>query len=401
MMLKKSLIVFFLILLRNFDVNAQWIDINSGSSSNFNAIFFTDSLTGYVAGDGILKSTDGGASWISVVPSGIICESIWFDDEIHGIAVGGDSSYSTILKSIDGINFTDVTPSFALEKLNEVIFHEHDTVGYIVGDSGYFMKSYDGGFNWQIWNTLVTTANLNDIYMFNYSDGFIVGDNGSLYSTHNGGWVWDKSNDVPISANLNSIHCINYDTGYIAADSGYILKTSNGGFSWGKLNSTTTENLNAVYFTNADTGFVVGDNGIIMNTVDGGINWNQQNSGTSYDLNCVYAKWKNFAVAAGNNGTILKTTNGGMCCNGIENHNIHNEIEAFVEANTLFINSKCVIEALYVNLIDISGKSVLSILLNNNVGLYSMNIDDRISKGVYILELKSDKLQNSFKCFIR
>lgn len=90
---------------RTTDRGVSWHLRNSGLPVNqrFFCIFFIDPLNGYVGGGdvqaGLWRTTDGGASWISLSPSGFLGvdepqDMHWIDLQT-GVAVGGNGAYRT------------------------------------------------------------------------------------------------------------------------------------------------------------------------------------------------------------------------------------------------------------------------------------------------------------------
>ena len=379
---------------------SQWLP-TTGSAYTCNAIFFPDTSTGYAVGVSLVKSIDGGNTWNSLnTPANEEDESIWFEDDNKGIVVGGISDDPIVKSTTDGgQNWKDITSPFLKNKANELFFLNIDT-GFVVGDSGSISSTYNGG---NTWNNVAYggNANLNDLYFLGDSIGLVVGNSGTLYKTLDAGKNWSAIN-IQTMANLNSIHFVNKLVGYIAADSGYIFETFDAGQNWQILNSTTQENLYAIHFTNTDTGFCVGNNGTILKTIDGGINWQKQSSGTINKLNCTYARWSKLAVAAGENGTILKTTNGGELNSKInESLNADNSTVLFHrEGNFLIIESKENVSLLELEIIDASGRKLISTTIKNS-NHYSLNLNTlTISTGVYTISIIGKDFKKYAKYFI-
>src|SRR5690606_14393990 len=90
---------------RTTDRGASWHLRNSGLPTNqrFFCIFFLDPLNGYVGGGDfepeLWRTTDGGASWVSLSPSGFLGadephDMHWIDPNT-GIAIGFSGAYRT------------------------------------------------------------------------------------------------------------------------------------------------------------------------------------------------------------------------------------------------------------------------------------------------------------------
>jgi len=161
-------------------------------SGVFRSVFFIDQNTGWVIGGvpwevSILRTTDGGTSWITKTFSSFSPRSIYFIDSNIGWAAGNE-------------NFTNL---------------------------GLIYKTTDGGENWV--NQLVGIDNyLYDIYFVDENIGWAVGSGGIILCTTNGGlnWITQVSST---SNDLYSVHFINENTGWAVGENGTILKTINGG----------------------------------------------------------------------------------------------------------------------------------------------------------------------------
>jgi len=189
--------------------------------------------------------------------------------------------------------------------LRSVFFLNKDT-GYAVGNSGYIMKTTNGGSSW---NNLQNSYNnnLQSIFFADANNGYAVGEGGMVLKTTNGGYNWSLNWTY---FNLNSVFFTSKDTGYTVGISGKIFKTINGGTNWIAQTSGITNDLNSVYFISKDTGYVVGNNGKILKTTNGGTNWTLLVSGTTNNLKSVYFLNSNNGCVVGSQ-VIIKTTNGG------------------------------------------------------------------------------------------
>ena len=117
-----------------------------------------------------------------------------------------------------------------------------------------------------------TKADLYGVYFLNQNQGYVVGDSGAFLRTSTGGTTWSKRSLGNIT--LRSVQFIDSTRGYVAGydgSGGLILKTSDGGISW---DTTKTYGLTlALHFMNKDTGLVVGEGRFIVKTTDGGKTW--------------------------------------------------------------------------------------------------------------------------------
>lgn len=313
-MLKKFLIIHLTISLSQVLFCQQgWYQLNSGTSSNLRSIYFTDVNTGYVVGYSgtIIKTTNGGANWISY--NGLTNENLYsvFFIGQTGFVVGGSFNVSSvILKTTNGgINWSS-QPVAGIYGLSS-IFMTDSATAYIAADWGKILKTTNGGNNWNILLNDNYTCYCS-IYFTDFNTGFAVGvecihAGGSFKRTNNGGSSWG-SGSLPGYGRGPSLFFINSSTGYCA--NGEIYKTTNGGTNWTYQNLGAS--ISSVYFTNETTGYTASYTGKIFKSTNTGTNWLEQTVSPNNQLYSIFFINSNTGYAAGNAGTILKTTNGGI-----------------------------------------------------------------------------------------
>ena len=187
----------------------------------------------------ILKTTDGGATWNTVVSGNAEgLRSICFPNSNTGYSAGENG---TILKTTNGGTTWTTVSSGTSEEFFTVFFPDPN-VGYTAGDFGTILKTIDGGTSWTV-VSYRETEQATSIYFPAADRGYAVG-----------------SGYVP--------HFTVLEPYYTA---GIILKTIDGGDTWTVLSSETCNNLSAVYFTDNWVGYAVGTGGTILKTSDGGV----------------------------------------------------------------------------------------------------------------------------------
>lgn len=263
--------------------NSWSIILDDAMSAWLKDVSFANSLTGYTVGwtGKILKSTDGGNSWMPKPASGNVrnrhFNGVFFITDQLGYVVGGNrsmDSIQTILKTTDGGNTWIVQRDNLGRWLNSVFFTDVNN-GIVVGDKGVILKTSDGG---STWNTITVSGgagsrNYTKVYFKNALDGYIVGGN-----TRN-----------------DSIRTI--------------LKTTDGGATWSVLQDNLADKANSLDFYTPNNGIIVGDKGNILTTTNGGSNWNSLLLADSInnidDLLSVDFMNSNFGIAAGKFGKLL------------------------------------------------------------------------------------------------
>ncbi len=106
--------------------------------------------------------------------------------------------------------------------------------GWIVGDKGLVLESYDAGINWQ--EKSIPSLNP-DSYLvsvsFHDNEGWIIGQPRLMFHTINGGETWEQiilSNKLPGEPLL--ITALGPDTAEFVTDIGAIYRTTDAGLNW-------------------------------------------------------------------------------------------------------------------------------------------------------------------------
>jgi photosystem II stability/assembly factor-like uncharacterized protein len=186
----------------------------------------------------ILKTTNGGANWIS---------------------------------QLSGTKY----------RFNSVHFTDSNN-GWVVGVGGTILTTTNGGMNWN-GQSILDNLYLNNVYFTDSKNGWVVG---GLYA----GGYWGEqickiTNGVKkwisllpkIGYSLSSVYFIDLNNGWVVGSVGTILKTTDGGTNWKSQRSGTSNNLSSINFTDANTGTVVGGYGTILRTATGGVTWVEPN----------------------------------------------------------------------------------------------------------------------------
>jgi photosystem II stability/assembly factor-like uncharacterized protein len=290
-----------------------WYPLQSGTSNILKSVYFVDSYTGYMTGDGIiLKSTNAGNNWL-VINDIIGGKSTQFVNANTGYVCDG-----TIYKTTNGgISWID----FHLTSLNSVYF-VNDMTGYAAGKNNLIIKTTTGGNTWQILPVSGPQYKLNSICFITENIGFAAGGKsnsphyGVILKTTNGGLNWNLVFNDAQEIDFRGMDFVNSTTGYLVGgneeeSNGVIYKTTNAGETWIQQ-GIVNKDLNAVYFPNPLIGYAVGEDGMILKTIDGSTVWNTQVSNTTEDINTVFFIRETIGFTAGNSGAAQKTVNGGI-----------------------------------------------------------------------------------------
>ena len=212
----------------------------------------------------------------------------------------------------------------------------NENTGFAGGKLGTFMKTTNGGINWEA-STINPDFEILGIDFYDAELGFAVGYlNGSIFRTTNGGENWSNVFTSGVVA-LWDIYFPSRSTGYAAGLNGRIYKSTNSGLNWIQQNSLTGSNLFSIDFIDTLNG-VAGGTNIITKTTDGGQTWINQNivfaNVTTIVTTADYIDENNIICLAQGDDRIYKTSNNGINWNAIIINRTDNDFQRTIS----FIN---------------------------------------------------------------
>jgi photosystem II stability/assembly factor-like uncharacterized protein len=246
--------------LHTIDGGTTWQHQDSGSDGAWWGVRFVDELHGWVVGDGVRYTEDGGQTW-------------------HMASGGGGY----------GVDFSDPGS------------------GWSVSNGGTVYRSTDGGHSWEWLGPIGTTQNLSAVDFVTSRRGWVVGAEGTILRTTNGGDTWTKQQSHT-TAWLSGVSFVSAREGWAAGDD-VVLHTTDGGVTWTKQAVPAGTWTYDVSFADALHGWAVGE-GSVIGTSDGGRTWVMQLR-PGDRMSGVSASDGLHAVAVGWSPMILTTDDGG------------------------------------------------------------------------------------------
>lgn len=162
-------------IIKSVDSGATWQYINMSDYANaLVEIFFLTENIGFVSGRNdngatVLKTTDGGSTWIEIFNSNIVGEYVWklqvFEsntDVIFGSVETAAPNMGKLIKTTDGGNTWNSYD--APESSIQAVGFINENHGWMGGHSTGFHETTDGGVTW---NNLNIGSNLNKIFIIN------------------------------------------------------------------------------------------------------------------------------------------------------------------------------------------------------------------------------------------
>jgi photosystem II stability/assembly factor-like uncharacterized protein len=294
-----------------------WSGVRRGQAGkDLNAVFFSDSKRGWVAGDNgfVSYTADGGRTWTpQSIETKDAVNDVYFRNKEDGYIVAGNSIFST---DNGGRNWREIRRYFAsdfggaLPELYSVRFSGKKK-GWVVGSisrndvvvDSLVLYTDDGGASWQRLR-MPTKEELIHVDFVSDKKGWIVGDKGTILHTADGGENWTLQR-AGVQSTLYHVDFRNDRVGWIVGKQGTILRTTDGGETWFIVEPPVRNTLLSVQFADDNDGWIVGRGGVILRSSDGGATWVRQESTTKQNLYALFLdKENNWAV--GGDGMVLR-----------------------------------------------------------------------------------------------
>lgn len=160
-----------------------WIPLTVPASYSLNKIVFPTPQTGFVAGHNgtLLRTQDHGATWESRPVPAYSYVDICFPSIDTGFLLGSNvySGDPYIIRSTDGGDSWIEISSLPVQTSPTCMSFINSNTGYITGKKGMICKTTDGGLNWSC-QMSVTKNYLYDLLMTHESGGYLVGAMGTV-----------------------------------------------------------------------------------------------------------------------------------------------------------------------------------------------------------------------------
>lgn len=352
-----------------------------------NKIKFLSSSVGWAAGDnGFLRKTiNGGQTWTTV--------NTTFFDNFNDISfVGANTVYlvtsdGNLIKSTNG-GTTWTSQNVSNQKLNAIQFMS-STIGYIAADSGKVYRTNNGGTAWALLQT-GTTYNCLKMQFLNNTTGYILLNICAILKTSNGGNTWNMVN-IPFCWDSRAMYFTGVDTGYVS-DETYKMFKSTDGFATYTIDTICSERITDIYFVNNNNGYAVPSNinsrefCDIMYTSNGGESWDSYSLPYSRGMRSIFALDTSTIYIAGEANTIIRVGENSIITNNKNNFE-ESTLKIFPNPASQEFTVFSEEPIKFLEVLDINGRSLLSIENNNSKSVLINKID--FSPGIYFVKVKS------------
>lgn len=299
------------------DGGASWSPQASGTTAELWSVEFTDDHDGWVLGGVLLRTTDDGATWTKVTPTGV--------KGLSSLSVVGPNECwlgtrsGLLLHTVDGGVTWQTRRLSATGRLSvDFVDAAH---GWAMGTRGRLWRTRDGGTTWKLVNSSLPSGGWFLRLDFTDQDhGWLEQDARKtvIWTTSDAGATWRRVltsrgeySGGPLFA-VDSSHAWfaeqDYpDTPFDAGRVSYLRRTTDGGATWSRtcIGSTPLGALAAF----GDTLISLGDDGPARST-DGGATWTSSVSQAGYSFSDAQAVSANDIWATDQNGALVHSSDG-------------------------------------------------------------------------------------------
>lgn len=263
------------------DAGKTWQPLGAIGTMTLNDVELMGSTAYAIGNEGtLLKSTDGGASWI-VRPVGTTANLKWmhFSSTSEGVIYQNDGTALTTVNGGDswipvtGAGSLAALVSGASLTLTDIYFNSaseaYATLNNTTAGKGYIAKSSDGGINWSA-ETSFRSVDLTAVQMLNASTGYAGGIDGTLLKTTNSGTDWQQiGTGQTQSFDWIRFRADNENAG-VALQGTSLVSTLDGGQTW---TGVSAANIKAIEIAADHSGYYVHANNTLFYTSNGGLSW--------------------------------------------------------------------------------------------------------------------------------
>ena len=272
----------------------------------------------------LIQTSFADGSWIKQ-KSGTLAwlHAVYFLDQNRGWVVGGSGAFLT---TTDGGENWKVQRAPTEDNVHDIYFAD-DRNGWIVCERSvyllrakdeqrsYLMNTWDGGVTWRRVNLNGDPdARLLRILFAGDGHGWVFGEGGLIFTTSDGGVRWSKKR-TPTRHVLLGGALLDQTQLWLVGAGATVIQTKDGGDTWhvgNILGITESLRFTAASFVDRSRGWAVGNGGSLFITADGGRTWQAQDSKVEEDLSDVKFLDADEGWAIGAGGTLIHTRDGGF-----------------------------------------------------------------------------------------
>ena len=272
-------------ILHTSDAGQTWEAQNAGTQLELTSLDFQTATEGWVVGKLglVIHTADAGQTWETQasqeITLGLNLASVTFTDSKAGLIL--TERGSGILRTVDG-GETWVREFLSNTSIRSDMFFLNSNRGWIPFSGGGVFHTFDGGRSWELRSGASGAAiGQQSIFFVDENNGWIAGSrgrsgdvsgglqfsqfltDGMVARTTDGGQTWER-HDARTGRFLWDLAFLDAKRGWAIGSFGSIVYTTDGGVNWKSQVTGTDEILRGVAFTDPDNGWIVGDMGTIL-----------------------------------------------------------------------------------------------------------------------------------------
>lgn len=256
----------------------------------------------------ILRSTDGGRSWIRIhqdnsppIPGNDGGRQIRFFDSNNGVAFSTQKMFTTQDGGQSWTTSTYYLGPFGFDAMK--FFNDSIWVKPNINSAYDSLKiTFNAGLDW---TPIPNNIGFYDLHIF-HPDTMIGTSWQGIFLTTDGGHTWTQTFSTT-TLFLTQIEFVNDSIGFVSGNDGAFLKSVDRGQTWTAIPSTTQADLQLLRFLNEDIGYAsIYGGGFAYEITDGGQTWRQINSVP--DLRDIEIRNHQLTYFSGREAGIAKTT---------------------------------------------------------------------------------------------
>lgn len=268
--------------------NGNNIFVATGDGAGYE--FGQNDFWGGVYSAGIMRSTDGGATWgrvakLEQTDKNIIQRLLFSSKDTALIMARRDAVY---LSKNGGRTWTNVLAAHCYD----MEFNTADSKIVYAGGEGKLYKSTDAGATWTTIRSGLSTGRMSIEVSASNPDVIYILTSSNFQKSTDGGATWTNKT-YPSGASFYGYYdlvlgCAGANSDYLIAGGLNTVKSTNGGSSWTTVDnwsSYTAPNYvhadkhTAIFYPGSTTDILVGTDGGIFKTTNGGTNWSDLSNG--------------------------------------------------------------------------------------------------------------------------
>ena len=272
-------------ILHTSDGGQTWTAQNSGVQLELTSVDFQSVNEGWIVGKlgFIIHTSDGGQTWETQagpqITLGLNLANVTFIDARIGLIL--TERGSGILRTVDG-GQTWVREFLSNTSSRSDMFFLNPNRGWIPFSSGGVFHTFDGGASWELRSGVSGgVVGQQSIFFVDEINGWISGSrgrssdvrtglqfsqfltDGMVARTTDGGQTWER-HDARTGRFLWDLAFLDTQRGWAVGSFGSVIYTNDGGVTWKSQVTNSDQILRSVVFTDADNGWAVGDLGTIL-----------------------------------------------------------------------------------------------------------------------------------------